>query len=150
MNDVSADRQTTLHVERILAAPPESIFEAWTSPDAIKYWFGGTETVIDEVQVDLRVGGRYTIRYRDESGDEAVVTGEYFHVEPPRRLVFSWTVKSRELVVDENMVTVEFRDLGGRTQVQLTHEPFPDPDVRNLHAQGWNACLIALSQLLKI
>jgi hypothetical protein len=56
---------------------------------------------------------------------------------------------SRQLVVDENIVTVEFRDLGGRTQVQLTHEPFPDPDIRQLHAHGWDVCLIALSQLLE-
>lgn len=149
MNDLPADPQTTLSVERILPGPPPSVFEAWTTPEAIKFWFGGTDTVVDDVQVDLRVGGRYTIRYRDGNGDEAVVTGQYLQIQRPRRLVFSWTMKSRQLVVDENVVTVEFRDLGGRTRVQLTHEPFPDPDVRDLHAQGWNVCLVALSQLLE-
>lgn len=148
MNDVPADSPATLYVERILPAPPASVFEAWTTPEAIKFWFGGTGTAIDAVQVDLRVGGRYTIRFRDDSGAETVVTGKYLHVERPRRLVFSWTMKSRDLVVDENTVTVEFHDLGGRTQVQLTHEPFLDPDVRRLHAQGWDACLAALRQRL--
>jgi len=149
VNDLPADSQTTLTVERILPGPPTSVFEAWTTPEAIKFWFGGADMVIDEVQVDLRVGGRYTIRYRDDGGDEAVVTGKYLQIERPRRLVFSWTMKSHQLVVDENVVTVEFHDLGGRTQVQLTHEPFPGPDIRDLHAQGWNLCLLALSQLLE-
>lgn len=149
MSDRPADPQTTLDVDRILPAPPGRVFEAWTTPQAIKFWFGGTETVVDDVQVDLRVGGHYTIRYRDEGGGEAVVTGKYLRVEPPRRLMFSWTMKSGSFVVDENVVTVEFRDLGGRTRVQLTHEPFSDPDVRDLHGQGWTVCLIALDQLLE-
>lgn len=148
MND-PADTQSTLRIERILPAPPESVFEAWTTPEAIKFWFGGTATAIDQVQVDLRVGGRYTIRFRDQSGHETVVTGKYLHVERPSRLVFSWTMKSRQLIVDENTVTVEFKDLGGRTHVQLTHEPFPAPEVRDLHAEGWDACFTALSHLLE-
>lgn len=149
MNDVPADPQASLYVERILPAPPASVFEAWTTPKAIKFWFGGSDTSIDDVQVDLRVGGRYSIKFRDESGAETVVTGRFLHVEPPTRLVYSWIMMSRELVVGENTVTVEFQDLGGRTQVRLTHEPFPDSDVRDLHAQGWDACLTALSQRLQ-
>lgn len=149
MNDIPADPQTRVQLERILPATPGRVFEAWTTPEAIKFWFGGADTVVDEVQVDLRVGGRYTIRYRAASGDETVVTGKYLQIERPWRLVFSWTMKSRQLIVDENTVTVEFRDLGDRTQVQLTHEPFPDPDIRQLHAQGWDVCLLALSQLLE-
>ncbi|MFW5943489.1 MAG: SRPBCC family protein [Chloroflexota bacterium] len=148
MNDTPADPQTSLQLERILPVPPGRVFEAWTMPEAIKFWFAGAGTVIDEVQVDLRVGGRYTIRYQDASGGETVVTGKYLQIEPPRRLVFSWTMKSGQLIVDENIVTVEFRDLGNRTQVQLTHEPFPDPEIRRLHAQGWDVCLTALGQFL--
>lgn len=141
--------QTSLHVERILPGPPENVFAAWTTPEAIQFWFGGAGTDVDEVQVDLRVGGRYAIRFRDDDGGETVVTGKYLHVERPRRLVFSWTMRSRHLVVEENTVTVEFRDLGGRTHVQLTHEPFLDPDVRDLHAQGWDICLTTMGQRLE-
>lgn len=149
MTGIPADPQTRLQIERILRFPPTRVFEAWTSPEAIRFWFGGTETAVDDVQVDLRVGGRYTIRYRDESGDEAVVTGEYLRIERPRHLVFSWRMTSSQVVIGENIVTVEFRDLGGRTQLYLTHEPFPDPEIRKLHAQGWDICLSALNELLE-
>lgn len=149
MNQIPADPQTSVQVERILPAAPGRVFEAWTRPEAIRFWFGGADTAIDEVEVDLRVGGHYTIKYRGAGGEESVVTGRYLHVEAPRRLVFTWTMKSQQLIVDENVVTVEFRDLGNRTQVRLTHEPFADPDIRGLHAQGWEVCLIALEQLLQ-
>lgn len=149
MSEIPADPETMLQVERVLAAPPGRVFEAWTTPEAIKFWFGGTETEIDEVQVDLRVGGRYTIRYRDGDGSEATVTGKYLHIQRPWRLVFSWTMRSRQRIVDENTVTVEFREVDGGTQVQLTHSPFVDPTIRKLHAQGWDACFTALSQLLR-
>lgn len=149
MNQIPADPQTSVQIERILPAAPSRVFEAWTSPEAIRFWFGGADMAIDAVEVDLRVGGKYTIIYRDGAGNETVVAGRYLRVEPNRRLVFTWTMKSRQLVVDENIVTVEFRDLDGQTQVRLTHEPFADPDVRGLHAQGWNVCLIALEQLLQ-
>ena len=137
-----------LEVSRILPAPPARVFAAWTRPEAIKFWFGGADTEIDDVEVDLRVGGRYTIRFQGDDGGESVVTGEYLQIEPSRLLVFTWTLKNRQGIVVENTVTVEFWDLGDRTRVELFHEPFPAPDVRRFHAQGWDACLTALDQLL--
>ena len=148
MTNIPEDPQTVLQVERVVPAPPERVFEAWTTPEAIKFWFGGTSTEIDEVQVDLRVGGRYTIRYVDESGTETVVTGKYLQIERPLRLIFSWTMKSHQLIVDENTVTVEFQAVDEGTRLQLTHKPFLDPGLRQLHTQGWEACLEALSHLL--
>ena len=46
------------------------------------------------VQTDLRPGGRYRLSMRDPSGVVRSVGGEYVEVDPPRRLVYTWTWES--------------------------------------------------------
>lgn len=48
----------------------------------------------------------------------------------------------------ETLVTVEFRDLGGRTEVVLTHEMLPSEKSRDEHHKGWNGCLDRLARFL--
>ena len=49
----------------------------------------------------------------------------------------------------ETLVTVEFRDLGGRTEVVLTHEFFPDINMRDQHSEGWAGCLEQLATFVE-
>jgi len=41
----------------------------------------------------------------------------------------------------ETLVTVEFRDQRGETEVILTHERFRNAEERDRHQQGWSGCL---------
>ncbi len=45
-------------------------------------------------------------------------------------------------------MTLEFRDLGGSTEVTLTHEHFPNAEVRDKHNEGWNGCLEQLARFV--
>ena len=49
----------------------------------------------------------------------------------------------------EMLVTVEFRDMGGSTEVVLTHEYHPDQHSRDEHAKGWAGCLTQLAALFE-
>jgi hypothetical protein len=42
---------------------------------------------------------------------------------------------------------VELNDLGGSTEVVLTHEFFPKPELTSDHATGWASCLNRLGTL---
>ena len=44
---------------------------------------------------------------------------------------------------------LEFLDLGGATEVVLTHEFFPDADLAGKHNEGWTSCLNRLESLFK-
>jgi len=73
------------------------------------------------------------------------VSGTYVEVQPPSRLVYTWQWGHRE---DETLVTVEFNDRDGGTELVLTHERFRDePDV-TLHGEGWDGCFTRLGELL--
>jgi uncharacterized protein YndB with AHSA1/START domain len=53
------------------------------------------------------------------------------------------------LGVEGSVVTVELRDVDGGTELTLTHELPPDPQVRSGHEEGWHGCLANLERLLQ-
>ena len=45
------------------------------------------------------------------------------------------------------MVTVEFKDVEGGTEVTPTHEGFESEDARGRHEHGWRGCLDKLERV---
>jgi uncharacterized protein YndB with AHSA1/START domain len=78
-----------------------------------------------------------------------VISGHFLVVEVPARLVYTWTLQGPLGVTPETTVTVEFRQLGAGTELVLEHGPFPEAQVRALHAQGWENCFRRQQQLLQ-
>lgn len=143
----SGEISSFLTMSRELRATPERLFEVWTGPDHIKRWFGGAETAVDLVEVDLEIGGRYLIRMPGEGGPTEV-RGQFLEIDPPHRLVYTWRMRGPQLETDETTVTVMFRSEGDKTTVELRHGPFSDPGLRQLHSEGWTACIHEMGQML--
>jgi uncharacterized protein YndB with AHSA1/START domain len=136
--------ETAIRITRVINAPIERVFAAWTDPAQMSRWFFVQETWTAAVENDLRVGGVFSIKMH--AGQEQLLdcTGVYREIEPPTRLVFTWT----SYAVTDTRVTIELRDLGGATELTLTHEDLVDVDVRNAHAGGWGGCLDSLERHL--
>jgi glutathione S-transferase len=114
----------------------------------MKVWFAQPRFAVQAVRVDLRVGGRYAITFRPlPQGEPFDVSGVYRKVEPPRELVFTWSGE-REPGSPETLVTVEFREVAGGTEVVLTHERVPTAAARDAHRQGWEVCFRGLESYL--
>lgn len=141
------DPDTSLTVRRTFAARRERVFRAWTDPESLRQWSCPVGMTVTEAEVDLRVGGAYRVAMLpSDKGEASVAYGTYREIHPPERLVYTWRWEGGEM--GETLVTVEFRDLGSETEVVLVHEFFPAPDVRDLHNQGWAACMEHLAQAL--
>jgi uncharacterized protein YndB with AHSA1/START domain len=137
-------REHDLVIERTFAAAQARVFEAWTSPEVLRRWWGaGPDWTSPAVEIDLRPGGRYRLSMQDPSGVVRSVGGEYVEVDPPRRLVYTWAWESHGAENDAaTLVTVEFREVSpGQTAVILTHTGFADGERRDLHREGWELCL---------
>jgi len=136
----------SLKLRRTIARPREVVFDAWTDPDALMRWFGGALGQTLSAAVDLRVGGAY--RLTMESGAQVgAVEGVYREVERPDRLVFTW--RWDRLEIDggqESLVTVEFRDHDGETEVVVIHEGIDESLA--FHVGGWTASLERLREVL--
>jgi uncharacterized protein YndB with AHSA1/START domain len=102
-----------------------------------------------QAQVDLRPGGRWRLQVRFPGGAEYWVGGVYREIVPNELLVMTdtWDEESATPGL-ETIVTVRFRDLGGRTEVTLHQAPFDSAETRDGHSRGWNACLDVLAQRL--
>jgi uncharacterized protein YndB with AHSA1/START domain len=145
-------QEAVLRLSRRFDAPRERVFEAWTNPEVLKdWWHAGPEWDTPEAEVDLRPGGSYRLAMRDpDSGQTHTLVGEYREVQPPERLVYTWTWESNpeEMRGSEgSLVTVEFVEDGDATNVEITHSGFASEEIRDLHAHGWEACLANLERL---
>jgi uncharacterized protein YndB with AHSA1/START domain len=140
--------ETTLHLSRKFPAPREKVFRAWTEPEELKKWWGPDGYATPIAEVDLRAGGHYRFGMRKlPDGDILYLTGTYREVRPPEKLVYTWRWEA-EPERGETLVTVEFLDRGGSTEVVLTHEFFLNQKLRDGHERGWNGGLDKLAKLL--
>lgn len=140
--------ETALEVRRSFAAPRGIVFRAWTHPEALKQWMAPSDAFsVPRAEVDLRQGGRYRIEMKSPEGDVHSAVGTYREVRPPERLVFTWQWEN-DPAMGETLVTVEFQERGGSTEVRLTHNLFPDAETARKHEQGWTGCLERLGRAL--
>lgn len=138
----------TLTLERAFDAPRDAVFAAWTDPEVLRrWWAAGADWDTPVADVDLRPGGRYRLAMRDPgSGDVFVVGGEYTEVDPPERLVYTWTWEHESQGSEGSVVTVVFHEDGGRTTVHLTHTGFADAAAVARHEHGWKAVIDSLER----
>jgi uncharacterized protein YndB with AHSA1/START domain len=143
----TATKSETVEVRRTIAASPQRVFEAWTRPEELKRWAapGPMETSLAEV--DLRVGGSYRLHMHGPDGSEFRVRGTYREIDPPRRLVYTWSTELSADVVD-SVVTVEFLDRSGSTEVVLRHDKLITEQSRARHTEGWIGCIAKLEDVL--
>ena len=139
-----------LRLTRRFAAPREEVFDGWTDPRVLRRWWAARPSWDSpSTEVDLRVGGRYRLPMRDtDSGAARTVTGEYREIRRPERLActWSWDDSSGQMRGSHQMLVVDFLDDRDSTNVVLTHRGFADPQIRDLHAHGWQGYLDDLAR----
>jgi uncharacterized protein YndB with AHSA1/START domain len=54
-------KEEVLSFERTYPAPIDTVWDALTSPDAVREWWGPEKTVVTDCEIDVRVGGRIAI-----------------------------------------------------------------------------------------
>ena len=67
---------------------------------------------------------------------------------PPERLVFTFRWERGDWDYPETLVSIDFTGEGGETTLTLTHEGFPDENMRDEHQGGWVECLNNLGAYL--
>ena len=142
-----ATNDFSLQIRRTLKATPEQVFSAWITAEQVGKWFSPSrqhETRVHLLEPD--VGGRYRFELSETDGETHIVGGEYVSITPPKQLIFTWAWEHADDPTPM-LVTVDLNPVEGGTELVLTHERLPDETLRDLHNQGWNACLDGLNIL---
>ena len=141
----AAEPSIYLTLHRVIDAPVEAVYAAWTEPEMLRRWLApGNATVVRAV-ADVAVGGTFLVEMRGADGRRWLTRGQYREVVPHHRLVHTWRWEGSEI---ETLVTVEFEpDSAGRTRLTLTHSRFAEDEARDEHVQGWTGCLAKLEAL---
>ena len=131
--------EPSLTLKRRLKASPAHVYAAWTDPEKIVKWFGPDAGPVEHADLDVKVGGRYSISFRTEDGDQHHVSGIYREVVPNEKLVFTWAWRSTP--ERESLVTVLIAPDAGGSLLTFHHEKFFDEKARDDHLYGWTGCL---------
>jgi uncharacterized protein YndB with AHSA1/START domain len=136
----------TLTVSRTVEGKRDRVFQAWTNPSEVKKWWTlGEGWTTSTVEIDLRVGGKFSYGNESETGASTEITGEYLEVEPPSRLVFTWRFPGAPS--EASTITVEFHELGTQTEVVVTHAKLT-PEMVLGAIEGWEAALGSLMMFM--
>jgi uncharacterized protein YndB with AHSA1/START domain len=139
----------TLVMTRILDAPREIVFAAWVDQDQAARWWGPKGFTSVACTMDVRVGGTWRRVMRAPDGVEHRARGIYREIVPPERLVFTYAWERHSgHGGHQTLVTLNFVDLGGRTELTLRHEGFETAASRDDHHGGWSGCLERLAAFL--
>ena len=140
---------TTLVITRRFAASRERVFAAWIQEDILKTWFcPGDDMTIPVAEVDAREGGQYRIVMQNKDGETYSPSGNYEKIVENEQLIFSWKWADSELIT---RVTIDLKEVSdNETELTLTHEGFPETEIRNRHNEGWEGCLSRLASIFQV
>lgn len=142
---VATDRSTReghrIEVRRVVAAPREAVWAAWTEPERMRRWLCPEGATLGRVEADVRPAGGYRLHMRGPEGEVYTVVGTYREVEPPARLVFTWDWAEEESAVGDTVVTVLLESVEEGTEVVVVHTALPTAESAEGHRQGWESTL---------
>jgi uncharacterized protein YndB with AHSA1/START domain len=144
---------TSLTIVRRIAARPEIVFDLLTAPEGISRWWGPDDGPVLLAETEIRVGGRYRVRFRMLDGTEHETVGEYLEILRPSRLVMSWQWThggEADEAGEISRVEAELRPIDGGTELTFTHTRLQTEASRDGHAWGWNGALDKLERQVRL
>ena len=129
-------KKRDLVVTRIIEAPIELVWKAWTDPLYVMRWWGPEFYTSPTCKIDLREGGKYLFCMRapqDQGGQDMYTAGVYKKIVPMERLEFTQSLADKNgnpidpaqvgMPPDfpkEMLTVVAFKAKGNMTELTIT------------------------------
>jgi uncharacterized protein YndB with AHSA1/START domain len=113
-----------------LDAPAADVFQAWTDPDHLDWYYNPNYPPTEPLELDLRVGGVWRQHMVIDEETDFMTGGVYREIVPNEKLVFAWGATDGWPRIDLDaldegpQVTVTLHEGGGRT-VMTVHVELP-------------------------
>ncbi len=146
----AATKKPDLVIKRLIDAPRERVFKAWTDPKQFAKWWGPHTFTAPVVELDARPGGKIVVHMQGPKGSPwekpYPMGGEFREVSPYDRLVFTSNLSDgKGGLALENLNEISFTDKDGKTELVLTvtvlqHTPEMKGALGGMK-QGWTESL---------
>lgn len=138
-----------VQLHRVLAAPPERVYRAFTDPDAMVKWLPPHGFTAKVHQIDVRVGGGYKMSFTNFSTKNShSFGGKYIELKPNELLKYSDQFDDPNMP-GEMQITVTFRKVVCGTELKVTQEGIPEAIPAEMCYLGWQQSLNMLAQLVE-
>ena len=151
-----------VELDRVFRAPIELVWQAWTSAEMVKKWWGPQGYSAPETRMDFREGGTYNFAMKGPDGKVNWSGGEIEEIVPMKKLVYTdrftdesgKAIDPKEIGMPGNWpescyVTITFEKLGDHeTRMHLLHQGIP----KSMHddcVQGWDSSLDKMQKLVE-
>jgi uncharacterized protein YndB with AHSA1/START domain len=150
MTEQAPMQEHTITIERILDAPRELVWRAFTEPDELTKWWGpaGFTAPREKIEVDLKPGGVVRLTMIGPDGQEYPNDGHYGIVEPFERFSFGGTMDDNPMMTSVE-TTVELIALDDKlTKVIVSSRMVCAEELLVMANAGWNSQLDKLAPVL--
>lgn len=144
-----------LVLTRIIDAPPEKVFQAWTDPDLMKQWFAPLPWTTAFAETDPRTGGSSMLVMRGPDGTEIKCPGVYLEVVPNERIVATDAFTTAWELADKPFMVLDlrFEEIDGKTKytARARHWNVADREAHEKMGfhEGWALCTEQLAALVE-
>lgn len=139
----------TVRLHRVLRAPPERVYRAFLTADAMAKWVpphGFTGTVH---HMDAKTGGTFRMSFTNfTSGQSHSFGGEYLELVPNELIRYTDTFDDPNLP-GVMQVRVALKAVSCGTELTVVQEGIPDVIPVEMCYLGWQESLILLAQLVE-
>ena len=144
--------ETMLRVSRVIKAPRDKVYEAFTNPKLLAKWYHPGPMTTTVHQWEPKVGATFHITMHASEGEmkgDHTARGKFTEIVPGKKLSHTWAWESPDPVMGAkgSVVTVELKDAPGGTEVTFIHEMLPGKESVENHSKGWIGCLENLAAL---
>jgi uncharacterized protein YndB with AHSA1/START domain len=122
-------------ITREFDAPRHLVYKAWTTPELVARWWTARRGTAKEMEIDLRIGGRWRYAMDADNGQEVAFHGIYREIVPNEKIVSTEVFEGapgtpEEAEANATLNTATFEEKDGRTLVTMLIQ-CPSPEVRD-------------------
>jgi uncharacterized protein YndB with AHSA1/START domain len=152
--DIKPTDERELVLTRLIDAPREKVYRAFTEAELLKQWFAPLPWTITEAELDVRPGGTNRFVMRSPEGELYPNQGVYLEVVPNEKLVMTDAYTEAWKPSEKPFMTavLTFEDEGGRTRytARARHWSMADKEAHEKMGfhEGWGQCADQLAALV--
>ena len=139
----------TVRLHRVLTAPPQKIYRAFTEADAIASWLPPFGFLCTVHELDAKVGGQHRMSFRNfTTGRSHSFGGTYLELIPAEKLVYT------DRFDDPNLpgtmeVSVTLKPVVCGTELSVQQAGIPESIPLEMCYLGWQESLAQLATLVE-